>query len=57
MNQSTTKTKKKIIKTIKGLFLFPAEYKIRGVIESCADILTTSHWPHAELGKKIQKML
>jgi hypothetical protein len=26
---------------------------IQGVIESCTDILTTSHWLHVELGKNI----
>jgi hypothetical protein len=27
--------------------------KIQGVFESCAEILTTSHWLHVELGKNI----
>jgi hypothetical protein len=32
---------------------FNMSFKIQGVIESCADILTTSYWLHVELGKNI----
>jgi hypothetical protein len=30
---------------------------LQGIIESCADILTTSYWLHVELGKNILKIL
>jgi hypothetical protein len=32
---------------------FNMSFKIQGVIESCADIPTTSYWLHVELGKNI----
>jgi hypothetical protein len=36
---------------------FNMSFKIQGVIESCADILTTSYWLHVGLGKNISKIL
>jgi hypothetical protein len=36
---------------------FNMSFKIQGVIESCADIPTTSHRPHVELRKNTQKSM